>query len=456
VILPLLLSLAQASPEMDGAEAIPPAPLSPIARALSLRPQVETLENGLTVVLHEDHRAPTVNLTTLVRVGSADDPEDASGLVHLIEHLMFKGSPNAPGAEWGRLLEQSGASSNAWTERDWTLYQSSGPASALERLLFLESDRLGWLSEAVTEDSILLEHRVIQNERASRAGGDELALFSTLHSLLWPEGHPYNRPVLGLEEHVKALDLGRIASFFASYYRPSNTVLVLSGDFERAEALALVQNAYGLIEHRGSRALRPYADRPRRGADTKRTWEVQGGRPLLAMGWNTPPWGHPDLPKLRLAAEVLRTRVAGLEDLAFNTKPQVALRARRAGGELVVRLVSSGAPLDDLLRAFDAELRDLALHGPTPKELDRARMRWQAKSIEDLEDLSAIGLALARCMAVHENPDCMGPEMQAIEAVSPQQVQAAIRTHLSRGRVLLGRLSSEQMDLALSDAEGLQ
>jgi len=430
--------------------------LSPIARALSLRPQVATLENGLTVVLHEDHRSPTVNLTTLVRVGSADDPADASGLVHLFEHLMFKGSPNAPGAEWGRLLEEAGASANAWTERDWTLYQSTGPSNSLERLLFLESDRLGWLAEAITEESIQIEREVIENERASREGGDELALFSTVHSLLWPDGHPYHRPVLGSGPQLEALVLGRIPSFFAAYYRPSNSILVLSGDFERAEALALVQNAYGLIERRGARPLRPYAERPRRGTETRKHWEVQGGRPLLAMGWNTPPWGHPDLPKLRLAAEVLRARAAGLDGIAYNAKPQVALRARRAGGELVIRIVSGGASLDELLSAFDQELWDLATHGPSAKELDRARMRWQAKSIEELEDLGAIGVALARCTAVHEDPDCLAPEMQAIETVSPQQVQAAIRTHLSRDRVLISRTSSEQTDLALSDSEGIE
>jgi zinc protease len=162
---------------------------SPIARALNLRPQVEELSNGLIVVLHENRRSPTVNLTTLVRVGSADDPQGASGLAHLFEHLMFKGSPNAPGTEWGRLLEEAGAESKGWTERDWTLYQTSGPSSALERLLFLESDRLGWLAESVEEESLTIELDVIANERASREG-DQSLFFSELHRHLWPTTHP--------------------------------------------------------------------------------------------------------------------------------------------------------------------------------------------------------------------------------------------------------------------------
>lgn len=450
MILTLFLSLALAEPDSA------PGELSPIARALTLRPQVETLENGLTVVLHEDHRSPKVHLTTLVRVGSADDPKDASGLVHLFEHLMFKGSPNAPGTEWGRLLEEAGAQTEAWTERDWTVYQSSGPASSLDRLLFLESDRLGWMADAVTEAKIELEHGVIENERASRQGGDQQGLYSRLHSLLWPVDHPYHRPVLGLPEHDANLATGRINALSAQFYRPANTILVLSGDFQRASALEQVRLAYSVIERRGSRPLRAYPERPRRGVDVRKTWIVQGGPPLLLMGWNTPPWGHPDLPKLRLVAEILRARATQMKGIAFNTKPNVALRARRAGGELVVRLVSNGTPLETLLKGFDQALSDLAFHGPSQQELDRARMRWQASSIEKLEDPNALSLAMARCVAVHENPDCLSSEMQAIESVSPQQIQAAIRTHLNRDRVLLSRVIETETALSLSDSEPLK
>ena len=443
----LLAPLAVADPSPEEASQPPvvvvaadneAASLSPIARALNLRPQVEELSNGLLVVLHENHRSPTVTLTTLVRVGSADDPEGASGLAHLFEHLMFKGSPNAPGPEWGRLLEEAGAESKAWTERDWTLYQTSGPSSALERLLFLESDRLGWLAEAVKDESVAIELDVIANERAAREG-DQSLFFSELHQHLWPTNHPYHRPVLGLEADRDALEIGRIVKLYEAYYRPSNAILVLTGSFNREETLEQIKAHYGLIERRGSRALRAYADRPRRGSD--RVIEVPGvGEPVLAMGWNTPPWGHPDLPQLRLAAEVLRARSASLPEISYRSDPQVALRARRAGGELVVQLVSGSDSLEDLLEQFDQELRDLALFGPTPEELSRARMRWQARKIADLEGLDSIGLMLARCAAVHEDPNCMAPEMQAIEAISPQQVQAAIRTHLSRDRVILKRL----------------
>jgi len=450
VYLTLFLSVASADPISA------PAELSPIARALTLRPQVETLENGLTIVLHEDHRSPKVHLTTLVRVGSADDPADASGLVHLFEHLMFKGSPNAQGTEWGRLLEEAGASAEAWTERDWTLYQSSGPASSLERLLFLESDRFGWMTETVTEDAIALEHGVIQNERASRDGGDQQGLYSRLHSLLWPPDHPYHRPVLGLAEHDANLATGRISTLASEYYRPANAILVLSGDFQRDIALEQIRSAYSLIERRGARVLRAYPERPRRGVDVRKTWTVQGGPPLLLMGWNTPPWGHPDLPKLRLVVAILRARAAQMEGIAFNAKPDVALRARRAGGELVVRLVSDGTGLETLLERFDRELTDLAFHGPSQQELDRARMRWQAAAIERLENPSAIGLAMARCVAVHENPDCLSPEMQSIESVTPQQIQAAIRTHLNRDRVFLSRVTAEHLSQELPDSEPLK
>lgn len=433
-----------------------PTLLSPITRALSLRPQTAVLENGLTVVLHEDHRSPIINLTTLVRVGSADDPPDASGLAHLFEHLMFKGSPNAPGADWGRLLEEAGAESKAWTERDWTIYQTTGPSSSLERLLFLESDRLGWMPESLSDDIIQKERLVIDNERAARKGGDDSALFSTLHQLLWPEGHPYHRPVLGLDDHQESLTIGHIVQLFGSHYRPSNAIVVITGDFERSATLELAKAHFGLIENRGARALRPYADSPRRDNDVRIKWVVSGGAPLLSLGWNTPPWGHPDLPKLRLAAEILRARCNALPHVAYNAPPKVALRSRRAGGELVFQLVSDGSDLDTLLKAFDAQLNDLAMNGPSQTELDHARMRWQAKSLEALEDLDSIGLALARCSAVHEEADCTGPEMAAVEQVTPQQVQAAIRTHLQQNRVLLSRVSEKQADLALENAEDYQ
>jgi predicted Zn-dependent peptidase len=206
-----------------------------------------TLANGLRVVVHEDRKAPVVAVSIWYNVGSKDEPKGRTGFAHLFEHLMFNGSENAPG-EYFNYTRQMGATDlNGTTWFDRTNYFQTVPRPALERALFLESDRMGYLLGAVTQQNLTNQIGVVQNEK--RQGDNEpygLVEYAQLEAL-FPEGHPYRHSTIGSMADLSAASLEDVKSWFRDNYGPNNAVLVLAGDINAAEARPLVERYFGAI-----------------------------------------------------------------------------------------------------------------------------------------------------------------------------------------------------------------
>ncbi|HEX2799786.1 MAG TPA: pitrilysin family protein, partial [Thermoanaerobaculia bacterium] len=207
-----------------------------------------TLKNGMTVILYPDHSLPVAAVNVWYRVGSKDEQPRRSGFAHLFEHLMFMGTERVPNGDFDRIMEAAGGSNNASTSADRTNYYSSGPASLLPTLLWLDADRLEALARAMDQKKLDLQRDVVLNELRQTYenqpyGRAELAI----QYLLYPGAHPYHFATIGTEEDLKAAQVNDVKDFFATYYTPSNSSLVVAGDFDPKEIRPLVENLFGTL-----------------------------------------------------------------------------------------------------------------------------------------------------------------------------------------------------------------
>src|SRR4051812_21368767 len=243
----LIAATALSAPALAAAPAVKSVPIATLVKQVSIPHTMFRLPNGLTVIVHEDHKAPIVAVSTWYNVGSKDEPKGKTGFAHLFEHLMFNGSENLPG-DYFTYLQQVGATDyNGTTSFDRTNYFESVPTGALDRALFMESDRMGHLLGAVTQGVIDNQRGVVQNEKRqgdSRPGG--LVQYE-LFGKLFPPGHPYHHTTIGSIPDLDAASLADVKQWFRDRYGPNNAVLVIAGDVTTAQARPLVEKYFGDI-----------------------------------------------------------------------------------------------------------------------------------------------------------------------------------------------------------------
>src|SRR5438874_6429221 len=208
-----------------------------------------TLPNGLRVILHEDHSVPIVTVNTWYHVGSANEKMGRTGFAHLFEHLMFMGSGHVKPGEFDELLEAAGGENNASTGNDRTNYYIDVPANALELALFLESDRMGYLLDAMNPKTVDAQRDVVKNERRQSYENRPYGMADiTLNEMLYPEGHPYHWPVIGYMPDLTAASYEDVVAFFKNYYTPSNASLVVAGDLDPGRTRQLVEKWFSDIK----------------------------------------------------------------------------------------------------------------------------------------------------------------------------------------------------------------
>ncbi|MBA2771087.1 MAG: insulinase family protein, partial [Sphingomonas sp.] len=243
--------VAQVAPPPVLAEAPPapaePAPVPQLISQVAIPHEEFKLANGLTVLVHTDRKAPVVGVAMWYNVGSKDEPKGRTGFAHLFEHLMFNGSENLPG-DFFEYLQQIGATDyNGTTNFDRTNYFQTVPTGALERALFMESDRMGYLLGAVTQTKLDNQRGVVQNEKRqgdNRPGG---LVFEEVLKNLFPQGHPYHHTVIGSMADLDSASLADVRDWFRDNYGPNNAVLVLAGDVDAPSARPLVEKYFGAI-----------------------------------------------------------------------------------------------------------------------------------------------------------------------------------------------------------------
>ncbi len=264
--------------------------VSKVKSQLPLEVHRHTLANGLEVLIQEDHHTPFVAIDVGYRVGGRDDPDKRSGLAHLFEHVMFEGSKHVkPGAHHDLVIEAGGYDINAGTSDDQTTYYETVPSKHLELALWLESDRMGFLLDALDQKKLDKQRAIVKNERRQRY---ENVAYGLVHSLvaaeLFPADHPYHRDTIGTQEDLDAITLDDAKRFFDRYYVPDNATLVLVGDFDEQAALALVKKYFEPIP----RGMKPLARWPKMPVELARDKtmmiEADVDAPRVVFAWPMP------------------------------------------------------------------------------------------------------------------------------------------------------------------------
>ena len=265
-----------------------------------------TLPNGLQVILHEDHSVPLLTVNVWYHVGSAREKPGRTGFAHLFEHLMFMGSGHVKYGQFDNLLEAIGGTNNASTEADRTNYYTDVPSNALDLALYLESDRMGWLLDAMSPQTVNAQRDVVKNERRESYENAPYGMSSIeIAKMLYPEGHPYRWPTIGYMEDLTAASYEDVVEFFKRYYQPSNATLVVAGDIQTTTARAAVEKWFSDVK--AGTGLVPPIDYPHAQLTgvQRKTIQDRVQLPRLYLDWITPAHFEPGDAELDVVSLVL-------------------------------------------------------------------------------------------------------------------------------------------------------
>ena len=400
------------------------------------------LDNGLTVIVHTDRKAPIVAVNLWYHVGSKNERLGKTGFAHLFEHLMFQGSENY-NDEFFKPMEEVGATSiNGTTNFDRTNYFQNVPTTALELALWMESDRMGHLLGAIDQARLDEQRGVVKNEKRQGENQPYGRVFASVVSASFPADHPYHWLPIGSMEDLDAASLDDVKEWFRTYYGAANAVLVLAGDIDVATARTQAQKYFGHIPP-GPAITRPESWVAARTESTRETMYDQVAQTRLHRFWNTPEDGTTEADLLVLAGEILGSgktsrlyqRLVYRDQIADSASAgQSALEI--AGLFAITADVKSGVDERKVEAAIEEELRRFITKGPTKAELDRARMAVRSSFIKGLERIGGFGGkadVLASCEVYEADPGCYRRSLRVVEEATPEQLRLVVERWLAQG-----------------------
>ncbi len=417
-----------------------PASLTELVKAVDIPYEEFTLTNGLRVLVNTDRKAPIVGVTTYYRVGSKQEPKGKTGFAHLYEHLFFGGSENV--TNFDEPLEAAGSTStNGSTWYDRTNYVETVPAGALDLALFMESDRMGHLLGAVTQDKLDKQRGVVQNEK--RQGDNRpygLADYA-VGDALFPVGHPYRHSTIGSMADLDAATLTDVRQWFKDNYAPNNVVLALSGDIDAKTARPLVEKWFGSIP-RGPEAPRVAAGPVTLSAPVARDMTDQVPTLRLTRNWTGPALNDEEAVALSVGMDILGGLSSSRLDNALvrGSQQAVAVTASLQQHEqlsfLEVRMdVKPGIERAAAERALDEVVAKFIAEGPTADEVRRSATRsvsGQISALEVVGDFGGKGSTLAEGALYSNDPANYKKQFSALAALTPAKVKAAVAKWLTR------------------------
>lgn len=418
-----------------------PVPVSALVKKVDIPYQAFTLANGLRVLVHTDRKAPVVAVSVWYDVGSKHEPKGKTGFAHLFEHLMFNGSENAPG-DFFEPLQQIGATDlNGTTWFDRTNYFETVPTAAIERALFLESDRMGHLLGAVTQEKLDNQRGVVQNEK--RQGDNQpygLVEYAQIAAML-PADHPYGHSTIGSMADLDAASLEDVKNWFRQHYGPNNAILVLAGDIDVATAKPLVEKYFGDIA-RGPAQGAVNVALPTLSGRKDEVMKDRVATTRLYRDWIVPGLNDADTVPLMVGATVLGGLASSRLDNILVREEKVAVRvsaevqqfAQLSMFEVQVD-VKPGVDAAAVSKRLDAILADYIKNGPTAEEVKRVATKVVAGRISGLESVGGFGgkaVALAEGELYSDDPDFYKKQLAQYATVAPAQVIAAMRKWLDR------------------------
>ena len=452
VILTLLFALGSSSPAAagaDGGESV----RDPVEGLLETR-----LDNGLRVMLLEDHRTPVVAFQIWVDAGSSDE-SFYTGIAHLFEYMMFKGSKNIGEEVHAQLINERGGRINAYTSRDVTVYHEDVTAESLPLVIDLEAERFANLdiSERTLESEreVVLEERRLRTEDSPDGQG-----FEALAALVW-KAHPYRWPTIGWRSDVEQVTVAACRKFFDTYYASNNLTIVIVGDFDTSSTLARIKRTFGRLRAAAEIPRNPTTVVPQIGerrADVLFDVKI----PLLYAGWHAPASGHADAEALDLASQILSGGRSSRLYRSLVYEEEKALYAyggymeyTNAGMFYAIAGARPGVPLEDVEASFMAEIKKVATDGVSAEEVARAKRQMEVGLVRGLSTNHALASRIGQETVAFGRVRPLAERIAAIRAVTADDIQRVVRTYLqpeSRSVIQVIAATPDE-DPAMGDAQ---
>lgn len=367
------------------------------------------LDNGMQVVVVEDHRAPVVQHMVWYRAGSADEPKGSSGVAHFLEHLLFKATDTLASGELSATVAANGGRDNAFTSYDYTAYFQRIAADRLELMMRMEADRM--TNIRLTERDIVTERQVIIEERNQRTENNPRSLFNEQMNATMYLNHRYGTPIIGWMHEMETLDMDDALGFYGTYYAPNNAILVVSGDVDPAEVRRLAEQYYGAIPANPALPERLRTEEPPHRAARRLVFaDARVAQPYVSRSYLAPerdPGDQEKAASLVLLAEVLGGGTTSFlaEKLQFDTQVAVYTGAFYNGTALddttfdMVVVPAAGVTLEQAEAAMDAAVAEFIETGVEPEQLDRIKMQLRASEIYARDDVDRIANRYGRALA---------------------------------------------------------
>ena len=418
-----------------------------------------TLDNGMDVILHEDHSIPMVAVNIWYHVGSKNEKRGRTGFAHLFEHMMFQGSEHSPG-EYFLPLEKIGGRVNGSTNEDRTNYWEDVPSNYLELALWLESDRLGFLLPGMTQEKLDNQRDVVKNERRQGLENQPYGkVYELIPELMYPDDHPYSWSVIGSMEDLSAASLEDVSEFFKKYYTPNNTSLVIAGDFDPVSAKKLIEKYFGTLIP-GPPVERMTSWIPELDGVKRAVAEDNVELPRLYYIWHTPALYAPGDAEFDLFANVLGSGKTSRLYKMLVYKQQIAQDvsvyqdSRELGSTFnIVVTAREGHTLDEMEKAVDEELRKVLSNRITASELAQAQISREASFVRRLQRLGGKADVLNRYNVFLGDPGKLTWDMQRYTKVTVKQLQRYVREYIDLNKrgilhiVPQGELAASKEDI---------
>lgn len=415
------------------------------------------LGNGMNVVVKEDRRAPTVVHMVWYRVGAIDEQDGTSGIAHMFEHMMFKGTRKAPGNTFNKVVAEAGGRDNAFTNQDYTAYFQIVPKTALARMMELEADRMANLR--LTSDDFAAENKVVIEERRMRTEDNPRArVFEALHAAMFT-AHPYRRPVIGWMDDLEHMTWQDAQDWYRQWYVPNNAYLVVVGDVDHEEVFRLAERTYGHVKARPLPPRRPLVE-PEQTGVRRVTVKAPAQLPYVALAWKTPKLLDVDHDRDPYALEVLSAVLDG-NDAARLPKNLVRgakiAQSAGAGYDLTSRGVASfilvGQPAEgrtavELEAALRGELKRIQEEGVTSAELTRVKTNLVAAQVYKRDSMMAQAMEMGGFMASGLRWQDHDKVIDHLRSVTAEEVQAVARKYFAEDGLTVAVLDPLPLDKA--------
>jgi zinc protease len=404
-----------------------------------------TLPNGLRVILHEDHSTPIVAVNVWYHVGSKNEVVGRTGFAHLFEHMMFQGSGHYDN-DYFRPIQEAGGTLNGSTNTDRTNYWEVVPSNYLEMALWLESDRMGYLPDAMTMEKLNNQRDVVKNEKRQNYDNQPYGLSqAAISELLYPKDHPYNWLTIGSLDDLTAASMEDVKDFFRRFYVPNNASLVVAGDINPKQARQLVEKYFGPLKQ-GPAKTPVNAPQPKIDHEIRASMEDNVSVPRLSLIWMSMPAWAPDEAALDTVATVLsggktsRLYKALVYDQKIAQNVFASNQTREIAGQFqIVVTPKQGHTVEEMEKAVDAEVAKFKTEGPTADEMTRAFNGREAQTIFGMQSIGGFGGKsdqLNSYATFLGKPDYFQADLERYRKLTPADVQKAANTYLTDKRLV--------------------